>query len=98
MPTSIAVGRVANGWFVQMPMPVPEQPSHGADMMKELKPVLREILDMQHRDPLLDSLRGEAEEEQTVAPVPTDTIGRDPQLYVFSDFARVLTFLGQQFL
>jgi hypothetical protein len=98
MQSQFSIGRVGNGWFVQMPRPLPEDgTSYGQSMMAELKPFLKEIVDIQHRDPLLASLQQEPE------PGPQqqqkqEVIGRDDQVYVFPKFSDVLIFLAARFL
>lgn len=99
---TLQIYRVANGFVIEMPRPVPDRwggPTESrneiAEGMKSAMPMLKEIIRMQHADPLLESLREEEEEEPVVhVPVQKEAMGVDPYTHVFPDWAGVISFLS----
>lgn len=104
----ILISRVANGWAVRMPEQYESQPESN-DMgdamtagLKAVEPVIMEMYNKLHKDPLLDKLQNPEESNQDVdkklQELSQPVIGQDESIYVFQTFNEVLNHLNQRFV
>jgi hypothetical protein len=101
---TMLIVRVANGFMIEMPRPMPDawkEPmdtrNEIAEGMKSAMPILKEIIRMQHSDPLLEEIMGRNEDDTPAVPDPPEVkevMSVDLYTHVFPDWAGVIAFLS----
>lgn len=92
MNDSIIITKVANGWIVQLPLPVPQMGYiNPEDAFRTQARIMREEF---HQDDELARLRGETAETRPAPKKEPEEIPVVKHLHIFTDAEKMLAFLA----